>query len=147
MRVWCLDLSFLKENKIISYSGDGTVLIWDGVNGNIYTKIEVDYPIARVDRLHNNILIVGTDFIDIYNMNGNHIGMSQGHNGPITGFLSYNNYFFTGSLDRHVKIWDENGTMVGNSNIHKSQITSIKACHNSIYSAGADGCIKTWRMF
>jgi len=98
-------------------------------------------------KLKDVVAIQGNDFVDLYTLHGTHITSFTGHNGnQITYFQNYNNYIFTGSVDRLVKVWDIKGNEIATLNGHMGTINGIIVYDRWVYSAGNDGFIKQFDL-
>jgi len=135
-------MELLNNGIVASYSADMKLILWNqyGIMGGL----NLEYPIVRLGKTQDKIVVQGNDFFDIYDYNGNIMTTVADHEGPITSLYTTDNFIFTGSTDRKMKAWDNNGNLL-NTYGHKSQVNSIVVSqNNSIITGTLDGSINHW---
>lgn len=135
------------DRLVLSHSADGKVILWNGEDCKIIGEIKVDYIINRILRTNSTIGIQENHFVELYNYGGNRIESFNGHEGNlITSFHTYNNTFFTGSIDRTVKMFNETGKELSTFVGHKAQINAMHVHNRWLYTGGSDGAIMQYTI-
>jgi len=75
-------------------------------------------------------------------------GTFVGHSGPVWCLCAYNDYLFSGSSDKVIKVWDTatNYRCLKTLEGHKGIILALTTHENKLYSGSSDCCIKIWSI-
>lgn len=71
----------------------------------------------------------------------------EGHKDWVLSMKILNNYLYTGSDDKSIKVWSlEKKISIEDFTDHEDGVSCIEFCDNSVYSASFDNTIRFWRI-
>lgn len=138
-------LSVSTEGTDLSAPDTPTGLI--AITGGFTTQFESGPVPAKALLSMGDCLVVGSDFLSVFDRNGENLGDLQGHIRPITCLAQFHGYLVSGSEDCTVRLWDlksENAIHVINSKTGggTSPIRALTVSGNHLVIGDAQGNLR-----
>lgn len=145
---WVRDIKFIEnQKKIISISRDKSFIIWDIIQGDDLVLFKDFKSLPWFLESSSHILIGDTSGnLGVFSQKGEKIDMIKAHKDLISGIKLVNNYIYTSSYDRFIKLWDIRKLKdpIGSIEAHDAPIYSLDY-DNILVSSSIDGNVKSWK--
>ncbi len=149
----------LSGNRLVSWSRDGTLRIWNDQNGVCLTVLEGHTgPVVGIHVLSDNRILSWSEDCQLRiwdDQNGECLAVLEGHTGPIVGIhVLSDNRILSWSADCHLRIWDaliiDPVPLSENSSVDKKEILKFQGFFGFLLLSDfrllsiSSSCIRLW---
>ncbi|GAM17712.1 hypothetical protein SAMD00019534_008870 [Acytostelium subglobosum LB1] len=139
-------------NRIVSGSADGSIKIWDRLDGSCIDTIQTHSSVWCLQIVGNSLICGCVDgTMRVFDLNTSQsLRTMRGHTAPVRCLQAINHngqdLVISGSYDKTIKVWDMDARCVNTIRAHTHKINCIQYENGQMVSGSHDSLLKVWDM-